>query len=231
MRRVALLVVVAAFGSAHAEPTRRQKIEDAFARGGPAKKLRKAELRPTMKAFFPRLNRCYEQAVAKEPQISGVINTKLTIRNEPRLGLILSVNGFDTHGPLGESREFRACVTTMFESAVLPPIKTRGSLDVTYPATFARESPSDKDSAIVDTAARAGKDGRWGDALADAERGLELATLDGPFRRQLIEIAGVAACHLKNEAKARQYFALSSPGVEDRVQQACVQFATLDLSR
>ena len=194
-----------------------------------APRLRKAELRPTMKALFPRLTKCYERALARDPKVSGVINTMLKIRNEPGVGLTMRVTGFETHGPLGDSPEFLKCVTATFEAKVLPPVATRGVIDITYPGTFARQSPDGRDSAIVDAAARAADQGRWSEALADAERGLLLTSLDGPFRRRLIEIAGLSACHLRDEPKARYFFSLASPEFEDRVQQTCLEAATIDL--
>ncbi len=208
---------------------RRLEIEASIARDVPSTRLRKAELRPAMKRIIPLLQHCYERELARAPQIRGVINTKLTIRNEPALGMMLSVNGFDTHGELGESREFLACVTKTFESTVYPPIATRGALDLTYPSTFATESPGDRDKPIVDKAERDATNGRWSEALDDAEQGLTLTSLDGPLRRRLIEVAGLSACHLKDQAKAQHYYSLASPEFEERLQETCLQFASLDL--
>jgi hypothetical protein len=221
---VSAVVVVAIGADAWPDP-RRHEIEQASARGG---RLRKAELRPAMKAIVPKLGRCYEQARRHDPQISGVIDTKLTVRNEPHLGMMLTVNGFDTDGALGESPDFLACVKATFESAVLPPIATRGTLDIIYPSTFAPQPPDNRDTSTVDGARRASDDGRWSDALANAQRGLKLTSLDGPHRRQLIEIAGLAACRLKDGPRARRFFALASPEFEDRLRQACLA-AAIDL--
>jgi len=221
MRRAAWIAVLVATASEASADPRRQQIEQAVIAG----RLRKAELRPTMKAVAARLGRCYEQARRRDPQTSGVVDTKLTIRNEPRLGMILTVNGFDTDGPLGQSPDFLACVKATFESAVLPAIATRGTLDVTYPSTFAPQPPDNRDTTAFESARRAANDGRWGAALADAERGLKLTSLDGPHRRQLIEIAGLAACRSKDAPRARRFFALASPEFEDRLRQACVAAA------
>ena len=154
-------------------------------------------------------------------------------RNEvdgARVRMTLTVNGFDTDGALGESKEFLAYVKETFENAELAPIVTRGSLDMTYPSTYAPEPLSDRDIGIVDVAARAAEQGRWSDALADAERGLKLTSLDGPFRRRLIEVAGLSACHLHDVPKARRYHALASPEeIDERVQAACLEVARADL--
>jgi len=177
--------------------------------------LRKADVRSTMKSIVPKISRCYEQAAFRNPEASGVVNTKLTIRSEPR-SLTIKVDGFDTHGTLGESREFLACVTKRFE-AKQSPIKARGTLSITYPITFQRAPVDNKDTSLVDAAELAVKEQRWTDALAAAEQGLLLTSLDGTFRRRLIEAAGLAACHLDNATKLRDYMALASQEIEDRL--------------
>lgn len=228
--RIAAIVALLVPCLLHADDMRRLRrdVERAVAREAGAR-LRKADLRPRMKAIVPRLTSCYRQARAKDPAISGVINTRLTIRNEPKLGMTLTVNGFETHGLLGESREFLACVTATFEGAVFPAIKQRGSLDVTYPTTFAPQAPDNRDKDIVDAAAKAEAEGRWSAALDAAERGLEKTSLDGPHRHRLVEIGGVAACHLEHDADARRYYALASPEFEDRIRETCLAVAAIDL--
>ncbi len=188
-------------------------------------------LRTNLKSVVPLLTPCYEQAVARDPEVKGVINTRLTVRNEPRLGMTLSVNGFDTDGPLGESREFLRCVTSTFEAAVLPPIETRGSRDLTYPTTFATQAVDNHDKGIVDGAESAATAGRWSEALAKAEQGLKSVSLDGVFRRRLIEVAGMAACELRDEPKARHYFSMASPQFEERLETTCSRVAMIDLTK
>lgn len=185
-------------------------------------KLRKLELRPTMKKVFPSVRSCYERELKRSPRIAGVVNTQLTIRNDPELGMTLTVDGFDTDGALGTSQPFLACVKATFEGRVFPPIATRGLAHVTYPGTFSTEPLGDRDKPVVDRAAAHAKAARWSDALATAEAGLKLTSLDGPLRRQLIEIGGVAACHLRDDRQARRYYALASPEYEDAVRTACI---------
>jgi len=48
-----------------------------------------------------------------------------------------------------------------------------------------------------------------------------MTSLDGPVRRKLIGIAGVAACHLKDEKKARHYTLLASDTIEPQIRAAC----------
>lgn len=207
----------------------RAQIKQALAVDTPTTRLRKADIRPAMKTLAPHVTACYEAARAVDAHVSGVINTKLTISNEPALGMILTVHGFETHGTLGQSREFLDCVTKTFEAAVLPPVAMRGQLDALYPFTFSPEPVDNRDKPILEKAARLAKEHRWTDALAEAERGLLLVTIDGTVRHPLIKIAGLSACNLKDEQKARHYFALASPEFEDALQHACLEHAGIDL--
>jgi hypothetical protein len=196
-----------------------------------ATKLRKADVGLAIKTIIPRLTPCYERVHARDPQLAGVINTRLSVHNEPTVALRVRVTGFDTRGTLGRSQPFLDCVKTTFESAELPPLDTRGSLELTYPTTFAPQPPDNRDAAIVDEAEQAAREQRWTDALRNAEHGLELTTLDGTYRRRLIEVAGLAACHLKDEPTARDYYRLAPPHAEPALEQACMQHAKIDLTR
>jgi len=188
---------------------------------GPKHRLSKADLRPRMKVVMRLLGRCYDKALLTDPKSSGVVNTGLTIRSDPTLGISLTVTGFDTDGRLGESKEFLSCVKTTLESNVLPPLPTLGAIEVTYPLTFDPGGIDHHDTAIVDDSVRAAKQGRCAEALDAAERGLKRTWLAGPLRHSLIEVAGTCACRLKNELKARHYFSLASPEFEDNIVRAC----------
>jgi hypothetical protein len=201
--------------------TVRRNIEERVARG-PKHRLSKAELRPRMKVVMRLLDRCYRAALSTDPTISGVVNTGLMIRSDPTLGISLTVTGFDTHGRLGESKPFLACVKTTLESNVLPPVPTLGTLAVLYPLTFDPGGVAHADdTSLVDDSVRAAKQGRCAEALAAAARGLERSWLAGPLRHSLIEVAGTCACRLKDEARARHYYALASPEFEDSIVRAC----------
>src|ERR1051325_4448948 len=67
---------------------------------GPKHRLSKADLRPRMKVVMRLLDRCYNKALLTDPTISGVVNTGLTIRSDPTLGISLTATGFDTDGRL-----------------------------------------------------------------------------------------------------------------------------------
>ncbi|MDQ3363812.1 MAG: hypothetical protein M3680_00065 [Myxococcota bacterium] len=183
-----------------------------------------------MHVLVPMLGDCYRRAQSRDQQIGGVVNTKLLVESELGLGTIFAVRGFDTAGALGQSSEFRDCVTATVASIVMPPIAKGGSAEITYPITFARDAPDNRHTSLVDDASQAAAVGRWDDALTTAERGLELTSLDGTFRRKLIEVAGLASCHLRDEAKARHYYALASPQFEPEIRETCAREAQLDLT-
>jgi hypothetical protein len=223
MRALVLGLVLVSFlqdGIAAPPPMVREQIGKAVA-AAPPHRLRKRELRPPMKKIIPRLQRCYERERKRAPNIDGVVNTKLTIRNAPDLGMTLSVTGFETDGELGESKEFLACVTRTLEADVFPPIPTLGRADVMYPVTFATAAPSARDKAVVERAERAAKAKDWAAVLETAASGLKLTSLDGPLRRHLIELGGLSACHLRDATNARHYYALASPEYEEELETAC----------
>ncbi|HEY5937910.1 MAG TPA: hypothetical protein VIU61_24845 [Kofleriaceae bacterium] len=224
-----VLVSVPRSGIAAPRPTVRAQIEKAVT-AGPPHRLRKLELRPTMKKIMPRLTACYERERKRDPSSDGVVNTKLTIRNAPDLGMTLSVTGFETDGKLGQSKAFLACVTRTLEAGVLSPIATLGRADVMYPLTFATAAPSERDKAIVERADRAAKAKDWASVLEAAASGLKLTSLDGPMRRHLIELGGLSACHLRDATNARRYYALASPEYEHALETACTAGA-IDLTR
>ncbi len=188
----------------------------------PKHRLSKAQLRPRLKVVMRVVERCYRAALTRDPKISGVVNTGLLIRSDPTLGISLTVSGFETNGRLGESKEFLACMKTTLEAHVLPPISALGRLEVIYPMTFDPGGTVHPDDAsIVEDCVRAARHGRCAEAVDAAERGLERSWLAGPLRHRLIEEAGICACRLKDEAKARHYFALASPEFEDEIVRAC----------
>lgn len=197
----------------------------------PAAELTKAELRAPMHVLVPMLTECFRQAQARDPNVSGVANTKFVVESEPGHGTIFAASGFDAAGTLGKSPEFRACIGGRLDAIVLPPIGNGGRAEITYPITFASDAPDNRGTEVVDEANRAAAARKWADAFGAAERGLELTSLDGPRRRRLIEVAGLAACHLRNEAKARHYYALASPAAEATIRDACARQARLKLTR
>jgi hypothetical protein len=189
-------------------------------RADPARALTKEDVRATVKRIAPLVAPCYERAHASDPTIAGVVNPELTITSGGGRTTI-SVRGFDTSGPLGKTAAFRACAKAALEGAALPALAVTGSIELTYPLTFAPQAPDNHDASVLDDARRALAAQRWADALATAERGLELTSIDGTIRRPLIAVAGIAACKLGRTAKARHYLELSSPAQEREIRAAC----------
>jgi hypothetical protein len=193
--------------------------------------LTKDDVRGSMRLLVPLLGGCYSSAQARDARLGGVVNTLITIDSEPDQGTVVTVRGFDTAGPLGESRAFRECVRDTLEAAVLPPIAGGGTLEATYPITFAPRPPDNRDTELFGQAEQAVAHGRWAQALIKAEQGLKSTSIDGTFRRRLIEVAGLASCHLKRDGKARHYFALASARVERVLRETCARFAQILLRR
>jgi len=197
------IVVIALASPGHADPA----------------PLTKEDVRATVKRIVPLVRPCYERAHASDPAITGVVNPELTITSGGGR-TTMRVRGFDTSGPLGRNTAFRACAKAAIEGAALPALAVTGSIELTYPMTFAVQPPG-HDPSVLDDARRALGAQRWADALATAERGLELTSIDGTIRRPLIEVAGIAACKLGRTAKLRHYLELASPTHERAIRAAC----------
>lgn len=213
-------------GAAEVNPARRAHVAAAVAdakRTRPTVTLTKADLRTPMHLFVPLLADCHQRALAADPHAEGVLNTLLVVDSASGDGTIFTVRGFDGAGALGRSSDFRACVKATTESIVLPPIANGGTAEITYPITFAAAPPDNRDTAVVGQAKAAVAAARPDDALRIAESGLKLTSLDGTFRRKLIGIAGVAACQLRDVAKARHYSALASATFELTIREACAR--------
>jgi hypothetical protein len=189
-------------------------------RADPPRALTKDDVRATVKRVVPLVEPCYVRAHASDPTIAGVVNPELTITSGGGR-TTFRVRGFDTTGPLGKNAAFLACAKAALEGAVLPPLAVTGSIALTYPITFTTRAPDNHEASILDDARRALAGQRWADALATAERGLELTSIDGTIRRPLIEVAGIAACRLGRTAKVRHYLELSSPTHERAIRAAC----------
>lgn len=219
-------------GAPSVDRARRAEIARGVSAARPGAALTKAELRAPMHALVAMLGACYRQAQARapDPDIDGVVNLELAVDSEPGQGAIVAVRGFDTTGELGRSREFRDCVRSTAEQIVLPPIAAGGHAEISYPVTFAPRPPDNRGAAFVARANQAVADGRWAQALAAAEAGLALTSLDGPRRRALILAGGLAACHLKHAPAARHYYALASATFEPRIRDACARAAQIDLT-
>jgi hypothetical protein len=186
----------------------------------PARALTKDDVRAAVKRVVPLVAPCYERAHANDPTIAGVVNPELTITIRGGR-TTFRVRGFDTTGPFGKNAAFRACMKAALEDAVLPPLAVTGSIELTYPITFTPQAPDNREAWILDDARRALADQRWPEALATAERGLELTSIDGTIRRPLIEVAGIAACRLGRTAKLRHYLELASPAHERAIRAVC----------
>jgi hypothetical protein len=153
-----------------------------------------------------------------------VVNWRVNVQSDAR-GTSVALVRYDIDGK-PPAPALHACVTGVIDGAKLPQIARFGRLEVSYPITFAVAPPDNRDLKLFDEANRAAAAGDWRQALEAAEQGLEITSLDGQHRRRLIEVAGVAACHLGLGAKAQHYIELASPRVEPVVRETCKQAGT-----
>ena len=181
--------------------------------------LTKHDVRPALKQLAQPIKACFAR-----PR-DGVMNLRLAIVSDEASGTSVDLLGADPDG-LEPSPTERQCVTAVLAHADLSRLVSRGRLVILYPFTFASHPVDNRDIAVFEDANRTAAAGDWDAALAAAEHGLALTSFDGPHRRRLIEIAGVAACQLRLGAKAQHYIELASPEVEPVVRDACKATAT-----
>lgn len=184
---------------------------------GPRPALTKAELRPVLKAVVPALAACVDDGAA-----AGVVELALTITSDAR-GTAIAVDDVQVTGPLAAAPGFRGCAAATLTAAPAPRLARAGRATIRYPVTFDPRPPDNRDAARVDAAAQAAAAGRWREARTQAEAGLTRTSLDGPHRRRLIELAGVAACALGDRAAAARYQALAAPAAELAIAAACAR--------
>jgi len=177
--------------------------------------LSKADVRPTLKQLAQPLKQCFDERRA------GVLNIRLAVTSEDRTTVELLGSDPDTLSPVE-----RHCVAATLANADLARLEARGRLVLLYPFTFADRPPDNREIAVFDEANRAAAAQDWRAAFETSERGLTITSFDGPHRRRLIEVAGVAACHLGLGAKAQHYIELASPQVEPVVRETCKQAGT-----
>lgn len=183
----------------------------------PTAALTKAELRPVLKAVVPALAACVDPDAP-----AGVVELALTITSDAR-GTTIAVDDVQVTGPLAAAPRFRGCAATALTTAPAPRLDRPGRATIRYPVTFDPRPPDNRDAALVDPADRAAAAGRWAEARAAAEAGLTRTSLDGPHRRRLIELAGVAACALGDRAAAAHFQALAAPAAEAAIAAACAR--------
>ncbi|MBL8624366.1 MAG: hypothetical protein JNK64_23870 [Myxococcales bacterium] len=183
----------------------------------PQATLTKAELRPVLKAVVPALAACVGDGAA-----AGVVELALTITSDAH-GTAIAVDDVLVTGPLAAAPGFRGCAAAALAAAPAPRLARAGRAAIRYPVTFDPRPPDNRDAALVDAAAQAAAAGRWREARTQAEAGLTRTSLDGPHRRRLIELAGVAACALGDRAAAARYQALAAPAAEAVIAAACAR--------
>lgn len=178
--------------------------------------LTKDELRPVVKALVPALAACITTDAR-----AGVVELVLTIAGDPPGATTVGVDDVVVTGPLAADRAFRGCAIAALAAAVPPVLPRAGRASIRYPVTFDPDQPDNRDDAEVLASERAAAAGDWPAAFAAAQTGLTRTSLDGPYRRRLIELAATAACTLGHRDDTRHYLALASAEIEARVRARC----------
>lgn len=81
---------------------------------------------------------------------------------------------------------------------------------------------------LVNDASSAAMNGQWGKALTAAESALKAPGIGGSLAAKAVNVAALASCNLKNEAKARTYYAKASSSYKTAIRQQCLRVAKFD---
>ncbi|HVV84630.1 MAG TPA: hypothetical protein VHE35_16305, partial [Kofleriaceae bacterium] len=133
--------------------------------------LKKEEIRDGVRETIPMLTDCYQQELLdKGVMVDGKVVAHLIVETEPDIGTVVSIDdqqpteldfappatgsgsgsgsggaAVELTSPAGQAamKSFDECLGATLESVVLPPMRSDGTLAVTYPFVFASDDGSD----------------------------------------------------------------------------------------
>lgn len=88
--------------------------------------------------------------------------------------------------------------------------------------------PSGDPTQIVSDASSAAMNGQYARALQLAEQALKMPGIPPGVANKAVNTAALSACKLKNQAKAKQYYAKASSGAKTGIRQTCLRDAKFD---
>lgn len=88
--------------------------------------------------------------------------------------------------------------------------------------------PSGDPTQIVSDASSAAMNGQYARALQLAEQALKMPGIPAGVANKAVNTAALSACKLKNQAKAKQYYAKASSGAKTGIRQTCLRDAKFD---
>lgn len=88
--------------------------------------------------------------------------------------------------------------------------------------------PSGDPTQIVADASSAAMNGQYARALQLAEQALKMPGIQPGVANKAVNTAALSACKLKNQAKAKQYYAKASSGAKTGIRQTCLRDAKFD---
>nr|MBA2543441.1 hypothetical protein [Deltaproteobacteria bacterium] len=99
--------------------------------------INKEEIRAGVRAVIPLLAECYDAAQARLPIKDGKIVVQMHLTGEPDVGTVIETAEIGGDAHFTADAELVECFQQTMLSVELPPIEGGGTIDVTYPITFA----------------------------------------------------------------------------------------------
>lgn len=88
--------------------------------------------------------------------------------------------------------------------------------------------PSGDPVQLADDAAAAARNSQYARALQLAEQVIKMPGAPSPQVTKAVNVAALSACNLKNQAKAKQYFARATSSAKIGIRQTCLRVANFD---
>jgi len=99
----------------------------------------KAYIRERVREIVPFVRECYDDALARDPELGGRVTVSFTIEGEPDVGGVIGTSDVDEAETTVDDPEFVACVEeTMYTIEVAPPAGG-GAVLVRFPFEFSTE--------------------------------------------------------------------------------------------
>jgi len=123
MRLAAVVAVIASVTAADAEPSARVRLGQVRSHGD----LDKAYIRRFVKHELPKLEACYDTALAKQPTLAGTIDTHFRIEASGKVSTCTAT---------GVDADLASCVVGVIQAIQFPEPHGASLVDVDYPFLF-----------------------------------------------------------------------------------------------
>jgi hypothetical protein len=185
-----------------------------------------AEIKRVIQRNTSQIKYCYERALVRDPSLGGKVTAQFSIRPN---GTVVAAKAS------GVDSGVASCIAAVIEKLQFPKPTGNGLVSVSYPFIFRNDAkdppeptpttPPDKGSgsgdafALAEEARNAAKASQWGKARSLCEQALKV----DPANTEAVLVCSLAACYLKDVARAKKYINQLSGGRQTMARQSCLR--------